>query len=232
MQFLKGHWQLILVTSAIFLLWNTPVVLPLKILVIYFHEIAHGLAAVLTGGAVVEISVSILQGGHAITRGGNRFVILSSGYLGSLLLGMALLLIAVRTRWDRIALGVVGLTMLLVTALYIREVFPFVFCLVTGLAMVAVARYLSRPINDLVLRIIGLTSLIYAPYDIFDDTIARSEIRSDAFMLAEEFGGSTVLWGGLWLVLSLAAILLCLRYGFGPSSNISFGKSEPPAEKE
>ena len=39
-------------------------------------------------------------------------------------------------------------------------------------------------------------------------------------MLAEEFGGATVVWGGLWLVLSLAALGLCLRYGLGANSNL------------
>ena len=89
--------------------------------------------------------------------------------------------------------------------------------------MLAIARYLDRPTNDMVLRVMGLTSLIYVPYDIFDDTIARSGLRSDAYMLSEHFGGSTVFWGGLWLVLSLIVIALCLRYGIGQSSNLKFG---------
>jgi hypothetical protein len=79
---------------------------------------------------------------------------------------------------------------------------------------------LSRPINDFVLRVIGLSSVIYVPYDIFSDTIARSELRSDAYMLAEQFGGPTVLWGGLWLVLSLAVIAFCMRYAIGEESNL------------
>ena len=109
------------------------------------------------------------------------------------------------------------------TALYIRDLFPIMFCTATGLVMLAIARYLDRSINDMVLRVIGLTSVIYVPYDIFDDTIARSGVRSDAYLLSEHFGGSTVFWGGLWLVLSLVVIALCARYGIGQSSNIRFG---------
>ncbi|MEZ5790547.1 MAG: M50 family metallopeptidase [Nitratireductor sp.] len=62
--------------------------------------------------------------------------------------------------------------------------------------------------------------MIYVPYDIFSDTIARSELRSDARMMAEEVGGSTMLWGGIWLVVSIAVILLCLRYAFRENSNL------------
>ncbi|MFT6786226.1 MAG: hypothetical protein ACJATG_002234, partial [Dinoroseobacter sp.] len=81
MKTLKGHWQLILITIAVFALWSTPLALPLKILVVFLHELSHGLAAVLTGGSIEAISLSAQQGGHAITRGGNGFIILSAGYL-------------------------------------------------------------------------------------------------------------------------------------------------------
>ena len=221
MGYLKGHWQLLALMALIFALWQTPVVLPLKIFVVFLHELSHGLAAVLTGGQIEELSLSPQQGGHAITRGGNRFLILSAGYLGSLLLGIALLGVALRTRADRLMLGLCGGAMLVVTLLYIRDLFPLVFCVATGLALLAIARFLPNTISDMVLRVIGLSSVIYVPYDIFDDTIARANLRSDAYMLAEEFGGPTMFWGGLWLLLSLGVIAGCLRYGLGPQSNFS-----------
>ena len=220
MQLLKGHWQLIAITGVLFLLWNTPVVIPLKIMVVFLHELAHAIATVLTGGSVVDLSVSPQQGGHVISRGGNRFITLSTGYLGSLLLGITLLMIALRTEANRVVLALFGCLTLLVTLLYVRDWFAVLFCVGTGIGMLAIARYLSRPVNDMVLRIIGLSSIIYVPYDIFDDTIRRSGARSDAYMLAEEFGGPTVFWGGLWLGLSLCAIAACLRWGLGTSSNI------------
>jgi hypothetical protein len=194
-------------------------VYPLKILVVFMHELSHGLAAVLTGGSIEEISLSAQEGGHAITRGGSRFIILSAGYVGSLLFGVALLLMALRTNADRVVLGLFGIVILLVTALYIRDLFPLAFCTIAGFSMLAGARYLNLHINDFILRVIGLTSVIYVPYDIFSDTIARSNLRSDAYMLAEEFGGSSMLWGGLWLVLSLAVIGFCLRFAFDQRSN-------------
>jgi hypothetical protein len=52
--------------------------------------------------------------------------------------------------------------------------------------------------------------MVYVPRDIVSDTLARSHLRSDARMLAEEYGGATVLWGGLWLVLSVVVIAACL----------------------
>ncbi|MEM5582996.1 MULTISPECIES: M50 family metallopeptidase [unclassified Roseibium] len=225
MTFLKGHWQLIVILSVLFLLWNTPVAIPLKILIVYLHELAHGLAAVLTGGSIVEISLSPQQGGHAITRGGSRFLTLTAGYLGSLLLGLALLLIALRTEADRLVLGAFAVVTLLVAVFYVRDLFALAFCIAMGLAMLGIARYLDHSVSDMVLRVIGLASILYVPYDIFDDTIRRSGARSDAYMLAEEFGGPTIFWGGLWLIISLAVIVFALRHGLGQASNISFRKT-------
>jgi len=199
--------------------------IPLKILVVFMHELAHALMTILTGGEVISLSVSPRQGGLVMSVGGNRFLTLTAGYLGSLLIGVVLLLIALRTRADRFVMAVCGVAMLLVAVFYIRDLFALAFTVGTGLGMLAMSRFLSQEVNDLALRVIGLTSLIYVPYDIFSDTIARSELRSDARMLAEEFGGTTMIWGGLWLVISFVVIWFCVRSVLGESSNIAWRKS-------
>ena len=100
---------------------------------------------------------------------------------------------------------------MLVALFYVREGFALAFCIGTGAVLLALARFTGHAVNDAVLRMIGLTSMIYVPLDIFSDTLARSELRSDARMLAEEFGGPTMFWGGLWLLLSVIVLLLALR---------------------
>lgn len=222
MTFLRGHWQLIALTFVVFALWSTPVVLPLKLLVVFFHELSHGLAAILTGGSIESISVNFQQGGEAWTRGGSRFLILTAGYLGSLAIGAGLLLTALKGRADRAVLMGLGGLMLVVLVLYVRDIPAALICGATGAALLAAGRFLAAPICDLILRVIGLSSLIYVPYDIFDDTLRRASLRSDARMLAEEIGGTTMIWGVLWLGISLGVIFWCLRKGLGAESNLRF----------
>jgi len=205
---------------AVFVFWQTTALVPLKILIVFFHEASHAIASVVTGGEVLSLSISSDQGGVVMSRGGSRFWTLTAGYLGSLLIGVALLLAATRTRFDRQTMGLCGLIILIIAGFYVRDVFALGFTIGTGIAMIAASVVLSHNANDLILRVIGLTSMIYVPYDIFSDTIARSSLRSDARMLAEEFGGTTVMWGGLWMILSFAIIGWCLRYGLGRSSNL------------
>jgi hypothetical protein len=204
----------------VFVFWQTTALVPLKILIVFCHEASHAIASVITGGEVLSLSISSDQGGVVMSRGGSRFWTLTAGYLGSLLIGVTLLLAATRTRFDRQTMGICGVIILIIAGFYVREVFALGFTIGTGIAMIAAAVRLSHNINDMILRVIGLTSLIYVPYDIFSDTVARSSLRSDARMLAEEFGGTTVMWGGLWLIVSIAIIGWCLRYGLGRSSNL------------
>ena len=222
MAVIRAHWQMLVLAGAVFALWSTPVVLPLKLLVVLFHELAHGLAALATGGSIDSLTVTPDQGGLAYTRGGNRFAILSAGYLGSLIMGLVVFAVALRSKADRALLAFLGVVILLVAVLYIRETFALAFSLAAGAAMLAGARWLPTLGADLILRVIGLASMVYVPYDILSDTILRSHLQSDARLLAEEIGGATLLWGGLWLIASLAAILFSLRVLAGRSTNLTW----------
>ncbi|PRY74794.1 peptidase M50B-like protein [Yoonia maritima] len=218
--FVQGHWQLIILTVIVFALWRTPALIPLKILIVFLHEMSHAIAILLTGGDILDFSIDQNQGGAVWSRGGNRFMSLTAGYLGSLLIGIGLLIAAMRTNVDRLIMAGLGCAMLLITLLYIRTPFAVVFTVAMGSSMLLLAWKFGHAVNDLALRVIGLSSMFYVPYDIISDTILRSQLRSDAHMLAEEFGGTTMMWGVIWLVISIAVIGLCLRYGLGKHSNL------------
>lgn len=232
MSSMRAHWQLIVVAILIYAFWSTPVVYPLRIMIVFLHELSHGLAALLTGGSVDRLVISPDEGGLAYVNGGSRFVILTAGYLGSLLFGVLFFVVALQTDLDRWALALAGACMLVVTALYLRDGFPLIFCTMAGVTMLLTAWFLPVPVNDLMLRVIGISSLLYVPNDIISDTISRSHLQSDARMLAEEFGGATMLWGGIWLAISLAVIALVLRFGLGANSNIRLRRTPRTSQNQ
>lgn len=193
-------------------LYNTPLLYPLKLLVVFFHEASHALATILTGGKVAEMVVVMEQGGHVLSSGGSRFIILNAGYLGSLLWGAFIFMAAVRSKFDRAIMIILGLLLGVITISFVSNLFALAFGLLIAAGMIVSGKYLSGLINDFLLRLIGLTSMIYVPLDIFSDTIYRSQIVSDASMLAQEYGGATIIWGGLWLVNCAVIIYLCVRH--------------------
>ncbi|MBI2841671.1 MAG: M50 family metallopeptidase [Acidobacteria bacterium] len=204
----------ILMLAAIFvaiaLLWGTVIVTPLKIFVVLLHEISHGVAAVATGGEIVRIEVNPEQGGICYTRGGNGFVTLSAGYLGSMLWGALILIAAARTRYDRYISGAIGAFILIVALLYVRNLFGFAAALLFALALILCGWKLSGPTNDFVLKVIGMTSCLYAVLDIVDDVLRRPGIGSDADMLAQNTGIPSLAWGALWVLSSVVTTAFSL----------------------
>ncbi len=188
----------------ILLLWDSIVVYPIKVFVVLLHEISHGLAAAVTGGSIERIEVNANQGGVCWTRGGIRFVVVSAGYLGSLLWGTAIFLLSARTRWDRPVAGLIGAFVLAMTLLYVRNWFGFGFGLAFSVAMIAAAIKLPEWIVDFALQLLGLTSCLYAILDIKSDLISRRLEGSDAETLAEMTMIPGIVWGILWITISIA----------------------------
>lgn len=198
--------------AAVWYLWYTPVIYPLKIFVVLLHEASHALALLATGGAVSHITLDPAQGGATLGAGGWAFVTLSAGYLGSLAFG-ALLVRA--SQWKRVApgtlLALVGGVVLGLTAIYVRNTFGLVFGIAFGASLVVSGRKLSPPWSRRLMMGLGLTSVLYAILDIKSDILDRPQIRSDAFMLAELTGIPTVAWGLLWITIAILAAALLLR---------------------
>ncbi|MBR9990759.1 MAG: M50 family metallopeptidase [Gemmatimonadetes bacterium] len=197
---------------ALWFLWFTPVIFPLKIFVVLLHEVSHALAALATGGAVERIVLNVNQGGATYVLGGNAFLILSAGYLGSLLWGLLLIELAgMRAKRARWAVGLLGGFVLLVAILLVRNMFGLLFTAAFGVALIVSARYLPPRGVANVLLVLGLTSALYAVLDIRSDIISRPHLRSDAGMLSEMTGIPTAVWGFLWIGLALAACWIALR---------------------
>lgn len=188
---------------GIVLLWNTPILYPLRIFVVLLHELSHGLAAVATGGGIERIVLTPDEGGETLTRGGNAILTLSAGYLGSLAWG-ALILSAARLKNAGHVLAFLGLAVLALTALYIRSLFGFAFGLLFGAAALVGGRRLPHRAVAWLLLVVGLTSCMYAVLDIKSDILDRPDLPSDARMLSHLTHVPVLAWGVLWLAISLA----------------------------
>lgn len=196
--------------AALWFLWDSPAVYPLKVFVVLLHEGSHAMAALATGGWVEKIVLDPNQGGACYCPGGSPFITLTAGYLGSLVWG-GLILLAARSRRVRPGMltGMLGVLTLVVTLLYVRSGFGFGFGLAFGAALLLAARKAGPGLNRGIATVLGLTSVFYAILDIKSDVLDRPELRSDAAMLAELTGVPTLAWGFLWIA---AALMLAFWY--------------------
>lgn len=201
--------------AALWLLWDTPLVYPLKIFVVLLHEISHAAVAVATGGTIDKIVLDPNQGGACYCPGGNALLTLSAGYLGSLAWGGLMFSAAqatwVRTDWVN---GLIGALVILLTLFFIRSGFGLVFGILFGLTMVWASHQVGESMNRRLLLTLGLTSALYAILDIKSDVLARPELESDAHMLAEITGIGTVAWGVIWIAIAIAFSAWLLRRAY------------------
>lgn len=200
---------------AVWVLWDTPVVYPIKIFVVCLHELAHALAALLTGGQVLSIQIFPDEGGLTTTRGGWPFVIASAGYLGSMLLGGTLLYLSSRRQLAQRLMLVLAVLIVLSTLLFFRNFFAVLYGLLAAAAMFFSARRLSANVNFYIVRFIAIASCLYVLLDIRSDLFAASPggqgIVNDAVTLSRLTGLPAIIWAVLWMAAALIVLALVLR---------------------
>jgi hypothetical protein len=109
--------KIIVYAVVIFGVWNIPgarvIINPLKLFTIGWHELCHIMAAILTGGTILRVTIDPILGGATIVEGGHPPTILSAGYIGSTLLGAVFVLGGWDTLVAKILSFVIGIGMVL-----------------------------------------------------------------------------------------------------------------------
>jgi hypothetical protein len=191
--------------------WHSIVLMPVKLFVVFLHELSHAMAAIMTGGSVERIEINQSMGGLAVTRGGWGWLVVSSGYVGSMLLGALILLASVQKRGPRVLAGSIGVLVLVVTALFIRNAFGIIFGALFGLAMLLAARRLHEDWLTVTLQYLGAMSCLYALVDVKEDLLTLEHRVTDASIMASATGIPAIVWGISWSLLALLVFVVVLR---------------------
>jgi len=201
--------------SAVFWLWQSHWIQPVKLMVVLFHEMSHGLMALLSGGRIINVVITADEGGWCETDGGNTLLIVSAGYLGSMLTG-GLLLYLSRFR-ARVAGVYVLLTVTLAAAIFTVLHDPYSRKFATGLASAFIVVGCLTPalLGALLLRLLGTVSCLYSLFDIYSDILATGKSvavgENDAVAISHITGMSPHAIGLVWLGISAAYFLLVLK---------------------
>lgn len=206
---IKRLVQIVAAVVVTWLLWNTWVVYPVRILVTFLHEISHGLAAVLTGGRISHITIETNGSGICWTQGGWRPFVISAGYLGSMFWGNLILLLASRTRLDKLISFTLGAGLVVMCLFYVRTWFGFGFGVLMGCALMASGLWLKESINDLILMFIGSVSCLYSLFDIKVLWQVRGAVENDAVSFSKEvLPLPPAVWVTTWCLLAI----LCMAW--------------------
>lgn len=191
---------------------NIPFVsIPFKWFESYFHEISHGLSAILTGGSIVQIELFPNGAGLCTSLGGNRFIISFMGYAGAIFWG-ALLYISAHTH-QRLAqvfsYGVMAL-LVLTLVLWVRDLLTlFILCILFAVLFLQ-RKFKQRSHLQSGIKVLGLMVLlnsVQSPLYLFD---GRS--LGDGASLAKLTYIPETIWIAVWCIMGLYTIYFLSRY--------------------
>jgi len=210
------------------LCWSTMVFAPLKLIAVFLHEFSHALATWLTCGKVSGIEINENFGGVCYSRGGNRPIILSAGYIGSCVWGVFFILMCCSKIPTRVAACFfMAACIATVLILRIKErrcfgcrcafglVVRIVILLIAGLVagMWVLETFVEMSVHPLTwtVLIIGTVCTMTAVYDTLHDVLFKKidnkqQGQSDAVMFADEFFGSARCWGLIWSLIALTCV--------------------------
>lgn len=194
------------------LLWDSPVLLPFKLLSVMGHETGHALASLLVGGSVEQVTLRLDESGQCLSRIPDGFfarvTVFSAGYVGSALIAVALLVLSFRFNARRPMLALACAWLVLMGLFYARDAFTLAFTVVMAALFAAGAKWLPDAlVGGLNLFIASFTAL-YAVMDLKDDLWNHAvRSQSDAQLLADLTIVPAIAWAALWTLVSVAVLL-------------------------
>jgi hypothetical protein len=189
------------------ILWHVPylnfIIYPFKLLTVGFHEMSHAFVGVLTCARIHSIELDPDEGGATTMSGGIPWLTLPAGYLGSGLIGAALIACGFDTNASKGASLVLAVFFLFTLWWARRNVLTWVLLLgMSGLIVLFWLLNGGEVLRYLVL-FIGVMSCLYVLWDVIDDTIARKVNASDASAFAKICGCfPSQVWGVIWLFIA------------------------------
>jgi hypothetical protein len=194
---------------------------PFRLLITIVHELGHGLAALLTGGEFHSFVITPNGSGLAYTGGGWRLVVIPAGYLGVALFTALLIRVGRSHRWSRVALGVIGAAMILLSLFFGRpgqlSIEAIVYSVLTvmmgaifGALFVKLALQASPGGIIFFLHFIAIKAGFAAFSDIFAviglSTRLGQVPKTDAHAMAEVTHIPAFFWGVVWVVMAFVII--------------------------
>lgn len=207
--FEKNRFWLILFSA--FIISQIPLVsIPFKWLESYFHEISHGLAALITGGSIIQIQLFPNGAGLCTTRGGMSFLISFMGYAGAALWGMGIYFVAsMHQRIAQILSGIIAVLLITTLVFWARDVLTFIIITILLAVVLLKFKYSKLSYLQISLQVTGaliLLNSVKSPWYLVD---GRS--LGDGAALSQLTGIPEFLWVVIWFSIGVGGIVFLAK---------------------
>ena len=221
-----GLTWLITAAFATIVLWQLPagayILYPFTILATWFHEMSHGLMALLLGGqfrkleifgdgsgvASYAMSLSLAPIGPALVA--------AAGPMGPPIAGSALILASRSFKAATLSLKILGGFLLLSTLIWVRSLFGLIAIPLLGLIILAIALKAPRWLQGFAIQFLGVQACIstYHQLDYLFSYSAGPLGLSDTAQIQQRLLLPYWFWGGLMAITSLVILVQSLRIAY------------------
>lgn len=227
----KLDYTILIITVVIFLLlqlhYFQVVQYPFRLLGTWFHEMGHGLTALLIGGSFKYLEIYQNGGGVAYFSLTNKWVSLSTGkaivaaggLLGPAIAGAVLIASAKTTKYASILLRVLTGVIILSLFVWIRSFWGIIVLGAFAILFILITLYKNKKVEIATILFLGLQSILSTYLQInylFTKQFERhgSISISDTQVIAENTFGTYWLWGVFILLISMFLLWKSIRYYF------------------
>jgi hypothetical protein len=215
---------------ATVVIWQLPfghlALYPFTILSTWFHEMGHGLTALLLGGQFQQLELFANGSGVATHSGlvwGGRLgqaLVAAGGPLGPAVAGSGLILAGQgrqRSRWALMALG----GALLLSLIWVRTLFGWIAVMAWSATILAIAYSGSAWLTSFAVPFLGVQACI-STYNQLNYLFTRQAVMGGQLILSDSGQMAQYLllpywfWGGLLGLLSLGLLLGSLAIAYSP----------------
>jgi hypothetical protein len=225
-----GLEWLILAGIVTVVLWQIPsadlILYPFAILATWFHELAHGLAALATGGSFNELILYSDGSGiahYSYLTGGfdhlSQAFIAAAGPLGPPLAGALFIIAGRNTKGTNIALLALAATLILSALLWIRTPFGLIASGTFALLIALVAIKSGATLRAFTIQFLGVQACVSTYKQVDYLFMGQAEIGgqimySDTMQIQQQLLLPYWFWGALIILLSLAMLLGALWFAY------------------
>jgi len=172
----------------IFSLWKTKVCLPFKLLTVFMHELGHASMALMCCGKVTSLTVQDNESGltnYTYTNPCVKFWVTPAGYIGSSIIGAALIIASAKLIGALVCSGVLA-AIILLSLIFQKNWIPRALTAVFVVLVIIlyIIHFTGADPAGVGVRIFclfeGVMNALYSVWDIWDDTVARVVRGSDA----------------------------------------------------
>lgn len=199
-------------------IWQMPfgglMLYPFTILATWFHEMGHGLTALLLGAEFKQLLIFPNGSGVAYHTASGRLsgaLVAAGGLLGPPIAGSLFILSGRFARRSRWVMGVLGVVLLLSTLIWVRTPFGWVILPLTGISLLLIASKGPDWLQTVVLQFLGVQACIstYHQLDYLfmnQANIGGRQMLSDTGSIAKALLLPYWFWGGAIALISFALL--------------------------